>query len=138
MENPNTINTSIYDVTTLVQWYIDLRKYKSDLKLSIEPAIAHTERQMEQIERELHNRMVQNGTKSMKTDKGTIARVKKTKYLLTDSFAFRQWLAKNPEVGSQLVSGITQGEVKAYLEDGNELPDGLTTDEFFDISVRRA
>ena len=125
------------DLPTLVQWYIDLRNYKSELKRSIEPAIAQTDEKMEAIEKEFNKRLLQSGGTSVKTDKGTISRVQKTKYLLTDSFAFRQWLVANAEIGSQLVSGITQWEVKAYLESGGQLPDGLTVDNFFDISVRR-
>jgi len=125
------------DLPTLVQWYIDLRNYKSELKRSIEPAIAQTDEKMEAIEKEFNKRLLQSGGTSVKTDKGTISRVQKTKYLLTDSVAFRQWLVANAEIGSQLVSGITQGEVKAYLESGGQLPDGLTVDNFFDISVRR-
>lgn len=132
-----TVHLSDLDLPTLVQWYIDLRNYKSELKRSIEPSIAHTDEKMEAIEKEFNKRLLQSGGTSVKTDKGTISRVQKTKYLLTDSFAFRQWLVANAEIGSQLVSGITQGEVKAYLESGGQLPDGLTVDNFFDISVRR-
>ena len=128
---------SVYDLPTLVKWYIDLRQHKSDLKRSIEPQLAQVDEQMELIEKEFSKRIVESGTKSMKTDQGTVSRVQKTKYLLTDGYAFRQWLIANPEVGAGLISGISQGEVKAFLEDGGELPDGLTVDNFFDISVRR-
>ena len=128
---------SVYDLPTLVKWYIDLRQHKSDLKRSIEPQLAQVDEQMELIEKEFSKRIVESGTKSMKTDQGTVSRVQKTKYLLTDGYAFRQWLIANPETGAGLISGISQGEVKAFLEDGGELPDGLTVDNFFDISVRR-
>lgn len=137
METTQLTDPSGYDVSALVQWYIDLRNHKSALKRSIEPALTHTDNQMELIERELNKRIVESGVKSMKTDKGTISRVQKTKYLLTDSFAFRQWLVKNPEIGAQLISGITQGEVRAYIEEGNELPSGVSVDNYFDLSVRR-
>lgn len=137
METTQLTDPSGYDVPALVQWYIDLRNHKSALKRSIEPALAYTDDQMELIERELNKRIVESGVKSMKTDKGTISRVQKTKYLLTDSFAFRQWLAENPAVGAQLVSGITQGEVRAYIEEGNELPSGVSVDNYFDLSIRR-
>lgn len=128
---------SVYDLPTLIQWYIDLRQHKSDLKRSIEPQLAQVDEQMELIEKEFSKRIVESGTKSMKTDRGTVSRVQKTKYLLTDAYAFRQWLIANPEEGAGLISGISQGEVKAFIEDGGELPDGLTVDNFFDISVRR-
>lgn len=129
---------SAFDLPTLVQWYIDLRQYKSELKRSIEPAMAQADEQMELIEKEFNKRLLENGTKSMKTANGTISRSQKTKYLLTDSYTFRQWLIKNPEIGSQLVQGISQGEVKAFLENGGDLPEGISADHFFDISVRRA
>lgn len=128
---------SVYDLPTLIQWYIDLRQHKSDLKRSIEPQLAQVDEQMELIEKEFSKRIVESGTKSMRTDRGTVSRVQKTKYLLTDAYAFRQWLIANPEEGAGLISGISQGEVKAFIEDGGELPDGLTVDNFFDISVRR-
>lgn len=139
METTNTPkDPSTFDLPTLVQWYIDLRQYKSDLKRSIEPSLAQADEQMELIEKEFNKRLTESDTKSMKTANGTISRTQKTKYLLTDSFTFRQWLIKNPEVGAQLVQGISQGEVRAFLEDGGELPEGVSADHFFDISVRRA
>lgn len=128
---------TVYDLPTLIQWYIDLRQHKSEVKRSIEPQLAQVDEQMEAIEKEFSKRIVESGTKSMKTDRGTVSRVQKTKYLLTDGYAFRQWLIANPEAGAGLISGISQGEVKAFIEDGGELPDGLTVDNFFDISVRR-
>lgn len=129
---------SVYDLPTLVKWYIDLRASKSEIKRSIEPALAQVDMQMEEIEKEFHKRCMEGGTLSMKTEYGTISRVVKSKYLISDGHDFREWLKKNPEDGAGLVSGITQGEVKAYVEAGNELPDGITMDSFYDISVRRA
>lgn len=127
-----------YDTPTLVKWYIDLRNHKSEIKRSIEPAIAQVENQMDAIESELNKRIVTSGVKSMRTENGTITRVNKTKYLVTDSYAFREWLKLNPEVGSQLISAsITQGEVMNYLSDGNALPDGLTVENSIELSVRR-
>ena len=63
------------DLPTLVQWYIELRNYKSELKRSIEPAIAQTDEKMEAIEKEFNKRLLQSGGTSVKTDKGTISRV---------------------------------------------------------------
>lgn len=142
LTNENGVYTpqdpSNYDLPTLTQWYIDLRQYKSDLKRSIEPQLAQADDQMMLIEKEFHKRLAETGSKSMKTDRGTITRVQKTKYLLTDSYAFRKWIVANPEAAAQIVQGISQGEVRAFLEEGGTLPEGVAVDNFFDISVRRA
>ena len=78
METTNTPkDPSTFDLPTLVQWYIDLRQYKSDLKRSIEPSLAQADEQMELIEKEFNKRLTESGTKSMKTANGTISRTQK-------------------------------------------------------------
>lgn len=138
---PTITDLTAYESDALTKWYIDLRNYKSELKRSIDPAIASIEEQMELIEKEFHKRMATVGSSSIKTAHGTASRVQKTKYLVTDSFALREWVRKNPEVGLNLLSAtITQSEVKDYLESNPtaQLPDGLAVDQYIDISIRRS
>ena len=138
-ENLQLIDTSQFDIPTLVKWYIDLRAHKSDLEASIKPAVEHTKQQMQMIETELTKRMNETETESMRTVNGTVSKVSKTKYSVIDPFLFRQWMVKNPEVAAQIVNGqITQGEVATYIADGGTLPDGMAIDNILSISVRRA
>lgn len=138
MDKQNLVDPAVYDMATLVKWYIDLRNNKSEIKRSIEPSLAHIDAQMEMIEAEMNKRIVESGTKSMRTENGTVSRVQKTKYIVSDPHAFRQWVLANPAQGINLMNtAVTQGEVKLFLEDGNTLPDGLAVDASFDISVRR-
>ena len=138
-ENLQLIDTSQFDIPTLVKWYIDLRAHKSDLEASIKPAVEHTKQQMQMIETELTKRMNETETESMRTANGTVSKVSKTKYSVIDPFLFRQWMVKNPEVAAQIVNGqITQGEVATYIADGGTLPDGMAIDNILSISVRRA
>ena len=138
-DNFQLIDTTQYDIPTLVKWYIDLRAHKSDLEASIKPAVEHTKQQMQMIESELNKRMNETKTESVKTINGTVSQVSKTKYSVVDPYVFRQWMVKNPEVAAQIVNGqITQGEVTAYIADGGTLPDGMAIDNILSISVRRA
>ena len=138
-ENLQLIDTSQFDIPTLVKWYIDLRAHKSDLEASIKPAVEHTKQQMQMIETELTKRMNETETESMRTVNGTVSKVSKTKYSVIDPFLFRQWMVKNPEVAAQIANGqITQGEVATYIADGGTLPDGMAIDNILSISVRRA
>lgn len=137
--NQNDIDLSVYDIPTLTKWYIDLRKYKSDLEASIKQQVEDTKIKMENVEAELNKRLNLSDVKSMRSEFGTVSQVKKSKFTVIDPFAFRQWIANNPEVGSQLINAsVTQSEIKNYIDEGNELPDGIAVDNYLTISVRRA
>lgn len=134
-------NPAQFKTEDLVEWYIRLRTYKSDLKKSIADKLDYTTEQMDAIEAELNTRLVKADAHSMRTVSGTISRVAKTKYQVADPYALRQWVIANPEVGVTLLAGnISQGEVTAYLEDNPDatLPDGVSCDNYYDISIRRA
>lgn len=138
-DNPNLIDPTPYEMSALVQWYIDLRAHKSEIEASIKPALAHTKQQMQAIEAELTKRLQQVDSEAMRTTNGTVSKTTKTKYAVVDAFAFRQWMAKNPEIASQLVSGqVTPSEVSSYLADGGKLPDGLAIEKEYTISVRKS
>jgi hypothetical protein len=138
-DNPNLIDPTPYEMSALVQWYIDLRAHKSEIEASIKPALTHTKQQMQAIEAELTRRLQQADSEAMRTLNGTVSKTTKTKYSVVDAFAFRQWMVKNPEIASQLVSGqVTHSEVSSYLADGGKLPDGLAIEKEYTISVRKS
>lgn len=131
----------VFDLDALAKWYIELRTYKSEVKRSIEPVVSSIDEQMELISTEMNRRLAESSATSIRTAHGTIGRVLKTRFNVTDPYLFKQWIVQNPELGVNLISGsITQGEVKSYMESNPDaqLPDGLTFDQFFDISVRRS
>jgi len=132
-------DVSGYDFPTLVKWFIDLRNHKSEVKRSIEPAIAQVEQQMEAIEKEFHKRITASGVTALKTEYGTVSRSIKTKYSVDDAFAFRQWVAENPQEASRLINAsITQSEMAVFIaEEGNKLPDGVRSDSTYELSIRR-
>lgn len=130
-----------YDTDALVAWYIQLRDYKSELKKSIQPALNQTDAQMDAIERTLSGRLIAANAVSLKTTHGTIGRVQKTKFTVTDPYALRQWVIANPEIGVNLLSGsVSQAELNSYLADNEHavLPEGIAQETIFDISVRRS
>ncbi len=129
---------SPYDVGQLVQWYIDLRTQKSEVKKSIEPTIALIDDQMDAIEKELNKRLLANDLTSMRTTNGTVVRVEKTKFSVADAYTLKEWLKQNPDVGINLVSvSANTAELTEYLAEGNTLPEGMAFEKIFDISIRR-
>lgn len=130
-----------YETEALVDWYIQLRDYKSELKKSIQPALNRTDAQMDAIARVLSGRLLSANAVSLKTATGTIGRVKKSKFVVTDPFALRKWVIANPEIGVNLLSGsVSQAELTAFLAENQDaqMPDGVSHEQFFDISVRRS
>lgn len=133
------VDPSQFDIPTLTKWYVELRKYKSDLEASIKPQVEHTKAQMDAIEAQLNMRLNAADVKSMRTEYGTVTQVQKTKFKVVDPYAFRQWIAQNPQVGVQLINAsVTQSELKNYIDEDNALPDGIAVDNYLDISIRKA
>ena len=138
MENQGITDPSAYDTAQLVQWYVDLRNNKSEVRRSIEPTLNQIDAQMSAIETELNKRIMASGATSMRTPHGTVARVLKHKYTVADPYLFRLWVQNNPQQGIALLRpAVTQDDVANYIEEGNALPDGLAIDSSFEISVRR-
>lgn len=135
----NEYDVSQYDMATLVQWYIDLRTQKSEVKKSIEPTVAEIDNLMDKIDGEMAKRLAEQGTTSMRTTKGTVLRVEKTKYPVVDPAAFKDWVRNNPDVGIGLISiSANTAEITEYIANGSVLPDGLAVEKILDISVRRS
>lgn len=130
-----------YDTDALVAWYIQLRDYKAELKKSIQPALNQTDAQMAAIEKTLSARLIAADAVSLKTTHGTIGRVQKTKFTVTDPYSLRQWVIANPEIGVNLLSGsVSQAELSSYIANDAQapLPEGVTRETILDISVRRS
>lgn len=137
MQELKVVEASGYDLPTLTKWYIDLRNARKVLKQSIKPTDDYYVEQMAVIERELAERCVKAESGSLRSTSGTVVRAIKSSYKVVDPYAFRQWIKNNPEVGVDLISAtITPGELSAFLENGGELPEGVTKEDGYTISVR--
>jgi hypothetical protein len=120
-------------VDRLVRIYMKMRSAVQDLDAQIEQIKA----QQQEVKNEIKDRMRALGTKSMKTDFGTVSLMEKTRYYTNDWDSFKKFVIENDAV-DLLEKRIAQTNIKTFLEDNPSLiPPGLNSDTDFDISVRK-
>jgi hypothetical protein len=120
-------------VDRLVRIYMKMRAAVQDLDAQIEQIKA----QQQEVKNEIKDRMRALGTKSMKTDFGTVSLMEKTRYYTNDWDSFKKFVIENDAV-DLLEKRISQTNIKLFLEENPSLvPPGLNSDTDFDISVRK-
>lgn len=120
-------------VDRLVRIYMKMRAAVQDLDAQIEQIKA----QQQEVKNEIKDRMRSLGTKSMKTDFGTVSLMEKTRYYTNDWDSFKKFVIENDAV-DLLEKRISQTNIKLFLEENPSLvPPGLNSDTDFDISVRK-
>jgi hypothetical protein len=120
-------------VDRLVRIYMKMRAAVQDLDAQIEQIKA----QQQEVKNEIKDRMRALGTKSMKTDFGTVSLMEKTRYYTNDWDSFKKFVIENDAV-DLLEKRIAQTNIKTFLEENPSLiPPGLNSDTDFDISVRK-
>ena len=120
-------------VDRLVRIYMKMRSAVQELDAQIEQIKA----QQQEVKNEIKDRMRALGTKSMKTDFGTVSLMEKTRYYTNDWDSFKKFVIENDAV-DLLEKRISQTNIKTFLEENPSLiPPGLNSDTDFDISVRK-
>ena len=120
-------------VDRLVRIYMKMRSAVQELDAQIEQIKA----QQQEVKNEIKDRMRALGTKSMKTDFGTVSLMEKTRYYTNDWDSFKKFVIENDAV-DLLEKRIAQTNIKVFLEENPSLiPPGLNSDTDFDISVRK-
>lgn len=117
----------------LVRIYMKMRASIQDLDAQIETI----KEQQQEIKNEIKDRMRALGTKSMKTDFGTVSLTEKTRFYTQDWDSFKSFIIQNDAV-DLLEKRISQTNMRTFLEENPALvPPGLNSDTEFDISVRK-
>jgi hypothetical protein len=120
-------------VDKLVRIYMKIRAAVQELDAQIEKI----KEQQQEVKNEIKDRMRALGTKSMKTDFGTVSLMEKTRYYTNDWDSFKKFVIEQDAV-DLLEKRISQTNIKVFLEENPSLiPPGLNSDTDFDISVRK-
>jgi hypothetical protein len=120
-------------VDKLVRIYMKMRAAVQELDAQIEKI----KEQQQEVKNEIKDRMRALGTKSMKTDFGTVSLMEKTRYYTNDWDSFKKFVIEQDAV-DLLEKRISQTNIKVFLEENPSLiPPGLNSDTDFDISVRK-
>lgn len=117
----------------LVRIYMKMRSALQDLDAQIEAI----KEQQQEVKNEIKDRMRALGTKSVKTDFGTVSLTEKTRFYTQDWDSFKQFVIQHDAV-DLLEKRIAQTNMRTFLEENPTLvPPGLNSDTEFDVSVRR-
>lgn len=117
----------------LVRIYMKMRSSIQDLDAQIE----NIKEQQQEVKNEIKDRMRAMGTKSLKTDFGTVSLTEKTRYYTQDWDSFKRFIIEHDAV-DLLEKRIAQLNMRTFLEENPALvPPGLNSDTEFDVSVRK-
>jgi hypothetical protein len=131
------MNTEIIPMDKLAKAYLKIRNAKSELTQKYEDEMATLDEQENQLEAAMKDQMLAMGTKSMRTDAGTVMLGTKTRYTTQDWGSFKEFVIKNDAV-DLLERRIAQRNMAQFLEENpDKVPPGLNADTQYQISVRK-
>ena len=117
----------------LVRMYTKMRTAIQDLDKQIE----NIKEQQQEVKNAMKDQMMALGTKSVRTDFGTITLKEKTRYYTQDWDSFKKFVVEHDAV-DLLEKRIAQTNMQTFLEENPDLhPPGLSSMAEFDISVTK-
>jgi hypothetical protein len=129
--------TDIIPMDKLAKIYLRIRTAKSELTQKYEAELATFDEQENEIEAAMKKQMLALGTKSVKTDNGTVMLGTKTRYTTQDWGSFREFIMEHDAL-ELLERRIAQKSMQEFLEaNPNLVPPGLNSDTAYQISVRK-
>ena len=131
------MNTELVPMDKLAKVYLRIRGAKAELTTQYEAELAELDKQEDEIDNAMKTQMMALGTKSMKTDAGTVMLGTKTRYTTQDWGSFKDFVIQNDAV-DLLERRIAQRNMAQFLEENPTLvPPGLNSDTEYQISVRK-
>ena len=131
------MNIELVPMDKLAKVYLKIRTAKAELTTKYEEELAKLDAQEDEIENAMKTQMMALGTKSMKTDAGTVMLGTKTRYTTQDWGSFKDFIIQNDAV-DLLERRIAQRNMAQFLEENPTLvPPGLNSDTVYQISVRK-
>ena len=121
----------------LARVYLKIRTRIRELTKQYESEIEDLKSQQDEIKAAMKDHLMALGSKSVKTDQGTVILTTKTRYFTQDWDAFKTFVVENDAL-DLYEKRIHQTNMAKFLEDNPSLvPPGLNSDKEFDISVRK-
>ena len=121
----------------LTRIYIKMRTKLQDIEKEYDTKIEELKAQQQEVKNAMKDLMLASGTKSSRTDYGTVSLVQKTRYYTQDWDSFKKFVIEH-DVVDLLEKRIAQTNMSKFLEENPTLvPPGLNSNTEFDISVRK-
>lgn len=130
-------NNEVIPLDKLARVYRKIRGKIQDLTKDYESEVEALKAQQDEIKHAMKDQMLALGSKSIKTDEGTIILSEKTRYVTNDWDSFKEFV-KEHDALDLFEKRIHQGNMVTFLEDNpGSVPPGLNSMTEYDVSVRK-
>ena len=121
----------------LTRVYMRMRAKIQEIEAEYEAKLDSLKEQQKEVKNAIKDLMLAQGSKSVRTDYGTVLLTEKTRFYTQDWDSFKTFVVEQDAV-DLLERRIHQGNMAKFLEENPSLlPPGLNSDTEFDVSVRK-
>ena len=121
----------------LARVYLKIRARIQQLTQQYESEVEELKAQQDEIKTALKDQLMALGSKSVRTDQGTVILATKTRYFTQDWDSFKQFVTEHDAL-DLFERRIHQSNMAKFLEENPSLvPPGLNSDKEYDVSVRK-
>ena len=121
----------------LARVYLKIRARIQQLTQQYESEVEELKAQQDEIKTALKDQLMSLGSKSVRTDQGTVILATKTRYFTQDWDSFKQFVTEHDAL-DLFERRIHQSNMAKFLEENPSLvPPGLNSDKEYDVSVRK-
>lgn len=121
----------------LTRIYMKMRAKISEIEAEYESKIEDLKNQQKEVKNAIKDLMLQQGSRSVRTEFGTVVLSEKTRFYTQDWDSFKKFVIEQDAV-DLLERRIHQSNMAKFLEENPALhPPGLNSDTEFDVSVRK-
>lgn len=121
----------------LTRIYMKMRAKIQEVEAEYESKIEDLKNQQKEVKNAIKDLMLTQGSRSVRTDFGTVVLSEKTRFYTQDWDSFKKFVIEQDAV-DLLERRIHQSNMAKFLEENPALhPPGLNSDTEFDVSVRK-
>lgn len=121
----------------LAKVYLKIRTKIQELERAHEAQLEELKQQRDVIALQMKDMMLALGSKSVKTDAGTVILSQKTRYYASDWDEMKKFILENEAI-DLLERRVAQTNMATFLEQNpGEVPPGLNSTSEYEVSVRK-
>lgn len=121
----------------LTRIYMKMRAKIKEIEAEYETKLEAVKEQQQAVKIAIKDLMLAQGSRSVRTDFGTVVLMEKTRFYTQDWDSFKKFVIEQEAV-DLLERRVHQSNMAAFLEENPALhPPGLCSDTEFDVSVRK-
>jgi hypothetical protein len=121
----------------LTRVYMKMRSKIKEIEAEYDAKLEELKAQQQEIKNAIKDQMLAQGSRSVRTDFGTVVLSEKTRFYTQDWDSFKRFVIEQEAV-DLLERRIHQSNMAVFLEENPALhPPGLNSDTEFDVSIRK-